>query len=167
MRGPYCCRRCVCHTLVSPIQMSVALYSATYGIHSLAASVAVTSLVGFICLWGQISFCYFFVCVNDVNVEHRPLTCLSGVNATCPKPGAKGNLTECNKGRQVCLSGVRNNNNDYKHKIIIIIIIIILSTISRIINYNIKGNCTQKIFLFLSKSQRYRESFVFFACCTS
>ena len=82
--------------------------------------------------------------MNDVNVEHRPLTCLSGVNATCPKPGAKGNLTECNKGRQVCLSGVRNNNNNYKHKIIIIIIISIISTISIIINYNTKGTVPPK-----------------------
>lgn len=47
-----------------------------------------------------ILFCFKYLWYNN------SLTTNSGINATCPPPVPKKNFTECNDGRQVCLSGV-------------------------------------------------------------
>lgn len=44
-----------------------------------------------------------FLCQNETDCANA--TYCNGVNATCPPPESKRNFTECNDGRQVCLSG--------------------------------------------------------------
>ena len=51
-------------------------------------------------------FPFFFFFLFSMFWYNNSLTTNSGVNATCPPPVPKSNFTECNDGRQVCLSGV-------------------------------------------------------------
>ncbi|XP_020602075.1 disintegrin and metalloproteinase domain-containing protein 10-like [Orbicella faveolata] len=44
-----------------------------------------------------------FLCLNSTECANTSYC--DGTNATCPAPAPKANLTECNNGRQVCISG--------------------------------------------------------------
>lgn len=56
-----------------------------------------------------------FLCQNETECANASFC--NGINATCPEPAPKENLTECNDRRQVCLSGVCSGSICLKHRL--------------------------------------------------
>ena len=68
------------------------------------------------CLSSLLTWCEDFCFAANIS-----LTINSGINATCPEPAPKENLTECNDRRQVCLSGVRQVICTYLNTYVVIL----------------------------------------------